>query len=101
MHDLRSRNLIGVGECKGGLYRMNSVAPRNKAMMAKLDAEVWHKRLRHSSELKLREISFLSSFSHVLKGEFFDSCVKAKHTRLPFPDKINHIATYSKIPIFA
>ena len=58
----------------------------NKTMMAEVDVEIWHKRLGHMSESKPHQISFLSSFSHFLKGQVCDCCVKAKLTRLPFPN---------------
>ncbi|KAF5802555.1 hypothetical protein HanXRQr2_Chr06g0260841 [Helianthus annuus] len=51
MQGLRSRNLIGAGKCKGGLYRMGMFGKERKAMT--VTVERWHKRLGHTSQEKL------------------------------------------------
>ncbi|KAK9057984.1 hypothetical protein SSX86_022824 [Deinandra increscens subsp. villosa] len=58
---LRSRNLIGAGECKKGLYRMGLFGVERKAMATTVD--VWHKRLGHASESKLAQVDFLKNVS--------------------------------------
>ncbi|GKC43676.1 retrovirus-related pol polyprotein from transposon TNT 1-94 [Tanacetum coccineum] len=80
MQKLHTRSLIGAGECRNGLYRMGIIRREKKAMMTSMD--IWHKRLGHASGDKLTHIDFLndSSFDQVC-----DSCIKAKHTKLPFP----------------
>ncbi|KAJ9558209.1 hypothetical protein OSB04_012823 [Centaurea solstitialis] len=67
--DLRTRSLIGVGPCDEGLYRMDSVA--RKALMVTPDVSVWHKRLGHASEAKLRQVDFLADCTFELKKQNF------------------------------
>lgn len=81
IQDLRSRELIGMGKCERGLYRIKMVENKRKAMMASV--EVWHKRLGHTSSNKLSHFDFTKNAS--FKTVDCDSCAKAKHTRLPFP----------------
>ncbi|KAJ0490449.1 putative RNA-directed DNA polymerase [Helianthus annuus] len=80
--DLCSRTLIGVGECKGVLYKMGMTGSKRHAMMTSLGT--WHKRLGHPSNSKLSHVNFLKNVSLNSK-DFCDSCVKAKFSRLPFP----------------
>nr|GEY08880.1 hypothetical protein [Tanacetum cinerariifolium] len=47
---LSKRNLIGIGRCKGGLYKMKMTQER-RAMATTI--ETWHKRLGHASKGKL------------------------------------------------
>ncbi|KAF5821482.1 putative GAG-pre-integrase domain-containing protein [Helianthus annuus] len=79
--DLNSRRLIGMGKCKGGLYHMKMEGNKRKAMA--VSGEVWHQRLGHPSHSKISCLDFLSSNSN---NVHCDSCLKAKFTRLPFPD---------------
>ncbi|KAL4586016.1 hypothetical protein LXL04_010646 [Taraxacum kok-saghyz] len=83
--DLETKTLIGVGERRRGLYRMDSEVGTRKAMSAGPDVNAWHRRLGHASESKLHQIVFLKNFSYKLKNKTCDSCAKAKLTRLPFP----------------
>lgn len=53
--------------------------------MATADLALWLKRLGHSYESKLNQVDLLESFTCKLKNKICDSCVKVKHTRLPFP----------------
>ncbi|KAJ0437650.1 putative RNA-directed DNA polymerase [Helianthus annuus] len=80
---LRSRNLIGTGKCKGGLYRMGMFGEERKAMA--VTVERWHNRLGHTSQEKLAKIEFLKGVSFNHRNNVCDSCSKAKHTRSPFP----------------
>nr|GEW44038.1 probable polygalacturonase At3g15720 [Tanacetum cinerariifolium] len=48
---LRKMNLIGMGRCQGGLYKMKMTRER-RAMATTI--ETWHKRLGHASKGKLR-----------------------------------------------
>ncbi|KAJ0539365.1 putative RNA-directed DNA polymerase [Helianthus annuus] len=82
MQDLTTRKLIGAGECKDGLYEVDMVRNERKAMMVTLD--VWYQRLAHASREKLSHFDFID-FSSKTSMFFCDSCVKAKHKRLPFP----------------
>ncbi|KAI3719915.1 hypothetical protein L6452_20821 [Arctium lappa] len=79
MQKLYTKNLIGAGECKRGLYRMGVFEQSRKAMVT--TGDIWHKRLGHASNEKLTKIESLSSFSF---NKQCDSCSKSKRTRLPF-----------------
>ncbi|MFS7948515.1 putative RNA-directed DNA polymerase [Helianthus anomalus] len=81
IQDLSTRNWIGTGKCRDGLYRMGSVQSP-KAMVA-VSANQWHRRLGHPSSVKMSHIGSLVNFSGS-KNDFCDSCVRAKMTRLPF-----------------
>ncbi|KAF5776249.1 putative RNA-directed DNA polymerase [Helianthus annuus] len=81
---LNSRKLIGTGRCVKGLYRMGMVAKERKAMMTKVDATVWHKRLGHASSMKLCQIESLNDVSFDFQDNVCDACIKAKHTRSLF-----------------
>lgn len=82
MQGLRSKSLIGAGECRKGLYRM-SIFGKRKAMATTVDT--WHKRLGHASKSKLAQLDFLKKISFKNKDNICDSCEKAKNTRQPFP----------------
>lgn len=56
-----------------------------RVLMMTSNVDLWHKRLSHASESKLKHVSVLCSFSRNFKGRVCDSCVKVKHTRLSFP----------------
>nr|GEV67111.1 hypothetical protein [Tanacetum cinerariifolium] len=83
LQDLKSGNLIGAGDCRGGLYWMGGIKEERKAMTVTIDA--WHRRLRHASNIKFSRVSFLKDVSLSLIAKVCDSCNKAKLTRLPFP----------------
>ncbi|GJU66909.1 putative RNA-directed DNA polymerase [Tanacetum coccineum] len=85
MQGLHSKKLIGTGKCIQGLYRMGMVAQARKAMAIKVDAKICHSRLGHASDSKLSHIYCLKDISFDFKNNVCDSCVKAKHTRTPFP----------------
>ena len=82
LQDLSSRTLIGMGECKNGLYRMGMTRRKRKAMTTTVD--LWHNRLGHASNSKLIHVDFLKN-ARLNQTLFCDSCVKAKFARLPFP----------------
>nr|KAJ0213988.1 hypothetical protein LSAT_V11C400204210 [Lactuca sativa] len=81
MHKLVTRDLIGVCNCIGGLYRMGTM--ERKAFATTF--EVWHKRLDHPSSNKISNLDFIKNVPSSSKIEVCDACFKAKHTRLPFP----------------
>nr|GEX82373.1 putative Gag-pre-integrase domain, Gag-polypeptide of LTR copia-type [Tanacetum cinerariifolium] len=83
LHDLKAGNLIGAGDCRGGLYWMGGIKEERKAMTVTIDA--WHRRLRHASNIKFSRVSFLKDVSSSFNAKVCDSCNKAKLTRLPFP----------------
>ncbi|GKA67148.1 putative RNA-directed DNA polymerase [Tanacetum coccineum] len=82
LQDLEAGNLIGAGDCRGGLYWMGGIKEERKAMAVTIDA--WHKCLRHASNVKLSRVSFLRDVSSSFNAKVCDSCNKAKLTRLPF-----------------
>nr|GFB06759.1 hypothetical protein [Tanacetum cinerariifolium] len=51
MHGLRTRSLIGADNCINGLCRMGVLRRERKAMA--VTSNMWHKRLGHSSNVKL------------------------------------------------
>nr|GFA05373.1 integrase, catalytic core [Tanacetum cinerariifolium] len=81
---LEKRNFIGIGRCKGGLYKMKMT--RERSAMA-TTIETWHKRLGHASKGKLARVDFLITSINNLDS-FCDPCARAKHTRLPFPTSL-------------
>ena len=83
IQELVMRDLIGIGNCTEGLYRMGVVEKEIKALMASF--EVWHKRLGHPSNKKLSHLDFIKNVSMNNQAQVCDACFKAKHTRLPFP----------------
>nr|GEY95322.1 retrovirus-related Pol polyprotein from transposon TNT 1-94 [Tanacetum cinerariifolium] len=83
MQGLRTRSLIGLGKCQGGLYLMDMFEKGRQAMMTTMDT--WHKRLGHASRDKLSNVSFLKNNSSKLSNVFCDSCAKGKHVHNPFP----------------
>ncbi|KAK1416343.1 hypothetical protein QVD17_32133 [Tagetes erecta] len=83
LQGLKTGNLIGAGNCRGGLYRMGGIKEERKVMMVTADS--WHKRLGHASNVKLSHVNFLNGVSLNFKNKVCDSCNKAKLTRLPFP----------------
>lgn len=70
-----------MGRCENGLYNMEDMDKKVAIMAVKIDYETWHKRLGHSS--KLHQIESIGS---VVNIENCDSCLRAKQTRLPFPN---------------
>lgn len=53
-------------------------------MITTNSVDLWHKRLGHASESKLKHVSFKHSSISNLENKVCDSYIKAKHTRLPF-----------------
>ncbi|KAJ0838105.1 putative RNA-directed DNA polymerase [Helianthus annuus] len=87
MQGLRTRTLIGEGRYKNGLYRMGMVEGERKAMKTTIDT--CHKRLSHASKEKLNKIQSLGNVSFKTLNKNCDSCLRAKHTRSPFPTSIS------------
>lgn len=84
VQDLNAKSLIDMGKYNGGLYKMDSTGEEDKALMMKLDMEVWHKRLGHTLESKLSKVKFVRNYVNNLNNRVFDSCVRGKHTMLYF-----------------
>ncbi|KAJ0451735.1 putative RNA-directed DNA polymerase [Helianthus annuus] len=78
---LQTRNLIGAGECRGGLYLLDMFKESRRTMMM----NTWHRRLGHASKEKHLSVEFLKRNSTKFSNVFCDSCAKAKHARTPFP----------------
>ncbi|GKB07893.1 putative reverse transcriptase domain-containing protein [Tanacetum coccineum] len=64
-------NLIGAGDCRGGLYWMRGIKEKRKAMAVTIDA--WHKCLGHASNVKLSHVSFLRDVSSSFNAKVCDS----------------------------
>lgn len=81
MQTLASRNLIGVGRRRDGLYLLEPVAKDRRAFSISVDPEVWHRRLGHASRVKLESIcSFDKTMSTVC-----ESCMREKQNITHFP----------------
>ncbi|CAH9079855.1 unnamed protein product [Cuscuta europaea] len=79
--DLPSRKLIEVARCRNGLYYLEDHIGEREAMTVSPNFEVWHQRLGHASDEKIRHI--FQDFKRPIS--FCDSCVRSKQTRIPFP----------------
>lgn len=53
IQDLSSRNLIGVGHHRDGLYYFQPAHKEGSAFSVTVDLDLWHRRLRHASGGKL------------------------------------------------
>lgn len=60
IQDLPTRKLIGMGRCENGLYNMEEMDKKVAIMAVKIDSEIWHKRLGHSSKLHHIDVGFWS-----------------------------------------
>lgn len=80
MQDLASRNLIGVGKQRDGLYNLEPVKD-GRTLLASVSLETWHKRLGHTSRIKLLH----NNSSGKIVDDYCDPCMRAKQTRSPFP----------------
>lgn len=67
---LQISDLIGVGDCKRGMYRMRILENYIKAMTTMGD--IWYKRLGHAPNENLTKIKSLSGFSF---NKQCDSCL--------------------------
>ncbi|GAA0176499.1 hypothetical protein LIER_29479 [Lithospermum erythrorhizon] len=85
IQDCRSRTLIGVGECRDGLYYFRNL-PGLQALhvIQSASLELWHRRLGHPSAKIVQSLSFISRSSNFL-NKACTTCHQAKHTRESFP----------------
>nr|KYP53677.1 Retrovirus-related Pol polyprotein from transposon TNT 1-94 [Cajanus cajan] len=87
IQDLTTRTLIGVGRHRDGLYLLEPI--QDGVMEIKvdrsIDESIWHWRLGHASETKMKQIEPLSDVVSNNSFMHCDSCIRAKQTRLPFP----------------
>ena len=83
IQELPTRNLIGVGRQRDGLYYFDPIQPKRVAMSVKKDenTRLWHLRLGHVPVQKIKGMQLLDRIEDI---EHCDSCIKAKQTRLPF-----------------
>ncbi|CAH9103441.1 unnamed protein product [Cuscuta europaea] len=84
LQELPSKKLIGVGQCRDGLYYLDLPKDGGVAMSVSPHLDLWHQRLGHASDNKLHHISFLRGLGR--SNNLCDSCIRAKQTRLPFPN---------------
>lgn len=82
IHDLHSKNRIGTGKERDGLYYLEPIKKNNMIMAVYSKKVIWHRRLGHASEEFLRSIHQLEIEKSI---HFCDSCIRAKQSRLPFP----------------
>ncbi|XP_076958475.1 uncharacterized protein LOC143634207 [Bidens hawaiensis] len=87
MQKLYTRNLIGAGECKRGLYRMGMIGKERQAMMTTSD--MWHKRLGHASGEKFTQIDFLNWPKDFLDPPNFATNYEEIHVHKSISQEIN------------
>ncbi|CAH9072816.1 unnamed protein product [Cuscuta epithymum] len=89
LRDTSTGKLIGVGKLHNGLYYLESSRGEMVAMSVGTRSDLWHQRLGHASDGKLQYITSLKDFRR--NSTFCDPCLRAKQTRLPFPESTKHI----------
>lgn len=82
IQDLCSRNLIGTGKERGGLYYLESFKECRVAMVTLNKEMICHRILGHASEGVLKRLQQIDVNNC---NQFCDSCLRAKQTKLPFP----------------
>ena len=98
LQDCFSRNLIGAGEEREGVYYFTGISAARAHKVSKGDnssGALWHRRLGHPSAGVLFSLSECDQFSSTL-GEIksCDICFRAKETREVFNDSINKASDY-------
>ena len=90
MQDLTLMMPIGMGKRRDGVYFLQEVESvrRVKKIDAKESLELWHKRLGHASEKRIRQLPVVDSSSGV-QFSVCDICFRAKQCRTEFPLSIN------------
>lgn len=85
--DQLTKKQIGEGRERNGLYYMEPVSKPLAAFIHSVSADLWHGRLGHPSNARLRLLSSnnLIAASDISKDSFCSSCPLAKQHRLPFP----------------
>ncbi|CAH9113207.1 unnamed protein product, partial [Cuscuta epithymum] len=84
LQNTSSRKLIGVGKLCNGLYYIEEQRSEGIAMSVASSSDLWHQRLGHASDGKLQHITSIKDFRR--NNNFCDPCLRAKQTRLPFPE---------------
>ncbi|XP_021746757.1 uncharacterized protein LOC110712595 [Chenopodium quinoa] len=86
-NDQRTREVIGTGDLRDGLYYL-----REEASLATISVEdtlrLWHRRLGHPSEKVVKLLPFLSNSSGHLNKDC-EVCHRSKHARDKFPLSTN------------
>lgn len=90
MQDLTQMMPIGMGERRDGVYFLQGVESvgRVKKVGAKESLELWHKRLGHASEKRIRQLPVVGS-SDGVDFSVCDICFRAKQCRTEFSLSIN------------
>jgi len=78
-----TRNPIGVGEPRKGVYYWKKSFPTTIQVNKVESYDTWHFRLGPPSIQALSKVSSFSSSKH--KSDMCDVCLRSKQTRLPFP----------------
>ncbi|CAH9141799.1 unnamed protein product, partial [Cuscuta epithymum] len=94
--DMRSRNLIGAGERRDGLYYFRGIPALHAVTTTQLsDFELWHRCLGHPSDRVIKLLPpVCSSFSKKKLNNVCEVCPQAKQVRDSFPlstNKASHI----------
>ena len=95
LSDIVSKEIIGRGTKRGGLYYLDDFSPgkahhtHHQTSSHERQIWLWHRHLGHPSFGYLRHL-FPSLFSHLQNGDFkCDTCIKAKSQRVSNPVSLN------------
>jgi len=94
LQDILTKEIIGRGTERGGLYYVDEVAHKGHAMLAHgtitRQLWLWHRRLGHPSfgYLKILFPSLFTSNTEPIKCE---TCIRAKNHRVTFPPNNNRV----------
>jgi len=94
LQDILTKEIIGRGTERGGLYYVDEVAHKGYAMLAHetiiRKLWLWHRRLSHPSFGYLK-ILFLSLFTSNTEPIKCETCIRAKNHRVTFPPNNNRV----------
>jgi len=94
LQDILTKEIIGCGTERGGLYYVHEVAHRGHSMLVHATVTrqlwLWLRRLRHPSfgYLKILFPSLLTSNTEPIKCE---TCIQTKNHRVTFPPNNNRV----------
>jgi len=101
LQDILTKEIIGCGTERGGLYYVDEVAHKGHAMLVHGPVTrqlwLWHRRLGHPSfgYLKILFPSLFTSNTEPIKCE---TCIRAKNHRVTFPPNNNRVnSTFSLV----
>ena len=95
LQDILSKEIIGSGTKRGGLYYLDDFSPgkahhtHHQTSSHERQIWLWHRRLGNPSFGYLQHL-FPSLFSRLQNGDFkCDTCIKAKSQRVSYPVSLN------------